>query len=146
MPRNRIGGKKGKRSANKPVEPKYRIDCKSDDDEIYGRVTKKLGSGRFNVVCTDKIERNCRVAGRLYRKTWINQIGTIVLVSIHSDLASTSGVGREDRKGSIVAVYKETDVSNLIHLNEITREFSIGVEEVTEDMVVFGDDYDLDDI
>ena len=139
MPINKRGGKKGKKAANKKVNVPKRLDPKSDESEIYGRVLKKLGSGRFIVMCTDNVERNCRVAGRLYKRGWIDAIGTIVLVQLHPELGAEYTDSREDKKGTIIAVYTDSEKDRLVSMQEFTREFSIGSTHTNEEM-----DFDTD--
>ncbi len=49
------------------------------DDETFGIVESKLGSGKFKVMCQDGNTRICRVPGRLRRRLWLNP-GDIVIV------------------------------------------------------------------
>ena len=126
MPINKIGGKKGKKKASKNATTTHNTDYLKDKiSESYGRVEMKLGSGRFIVACSkDGVKRNCRVCGRLYKRKWINEIGTIVLVALHDQLGTDSASSREDLKGEIIVVYDDKDIHNLIKRKEITKDFS----------------------
>ena len=139
MPRNKIGGNKSKRGANKNDEVKSTTDFKKETYEIYGRVDKKLGSGRFMVMCTDRMKRNCRIVGRLYKRAWINT-RTIVLVSLHTEL------GGNYNKGSIIVVYNDVDVRRLVQYGEISKKFSIGEEEEYTASHFEEDEFDFDAI
>ena len=77
---NKKGGKKFKKNKKQVFENKM-IYKDSKENEIYGKVTRKLGNGRFTINCFDGKERLGVVAGSLRKKLWINN-DDIVIVSL----------------------------------------------------------------
>ncbi len=49
------------------------------ENELIGTIQKRLGGNKMMVSCSDDIERNCRVPGRLRRRLWLRP-GDIVLI------------------------------------------------------------------
>lgn len=52
-----------------------------DELEMFGIVTKLLGGTHVQVMCEDKIQRTCRIPGKLKKKIWMIQ-GDIVIVKL----------------------------------------------------------------
>ena len=73
------GGKKGKRG-KKRVNVNPTIPRADKDSLLYGQIKKKLGDRRFNINCSDSIDRQGRVCGKMRKRVWVND-GDIVLVS-----------------------------------------------------------------
>jgi len=132
MPNNK-GGKKYKKNKKDTITNKVLIK-RTTDSELYGRVTKICGSGRFMILCTDGIERLGIIRGKLRKRMWI-VLNNIVLVDIWQF---------QDSKCSIVHVYDESQIDSLRELNEITDSI-IKTDDLTIDIDDddFQRDYDL---
>ena len=68
--------------------------------EVIGTIGQRLGGNRMSVECTDKVERNCRVPGRLRRKLWLRP-GDIVIVEPWEF---------DNKKGDVVFKYTPTAI------------------------------------
>ena len=67
---NKKGGKKYKKNKKDTTTIKVLIK-RTTDTELYGRVTKICGNGRFTILCTDGIERLGIIRGKLRKRMWI---------------------------------------------------------------------------
>ena len=121
MPNNKGGRnyKKGK----KDTQPKKTNIKKTQDTEMYGEVLQTNGNGRFTIRCTDGIERIGIIRGKLRRRMWVNN-NSIVLADVWEF---------QDEKCSILHVYDETGVENLLELGEIPKSFISTKEELCND-------------
>jgi len=68
--------------------------------EIIGVIEQRLGGNRMSVACFDKIERNCRVPGRLKRKLWIRPGDVVIIEPWEFD----------NKKGDILFKYNPTQI------------------------------------
>lgn len=100
------GGKhqRGKKELLTTRELIYKLD-----DQMYGVVTKLLGTGRFTCMCDDHKARLCHLRGSMYKKVWIN-LGDTVLMSIRQF---------EPDKGDIILKYTPDETRRLRALKEI---------------------------
>ena len=83
MPKNKKGGKKGRRGKNTDIDTVKHITYKEDGQE-YAKVTKMLGNGRLLAkLADDKLssEKICIIRGKMRKRVWINT-GDIILVSL----------------------------------------------------------------
>ena len=78
-------------------------------DQMYGIIHKILGSGRFIVLCDDKIQRLCHIRGNMYKKIWINVDDTVLLSIRQFELD----------KGDIILKYTPEEVRRLRNLKEL---------------------------
>ena len=85
MGKNFKGGKKHKRRKNINEDEilKKPMVYSDGEDQVYGQITKTLGSCRFMVLCSDGKERNAKLRGSLRKKGKI-KIDDCVLVSLRS--------------------------------------------------------------
>ncbi len=72
-----------------------------EEGEVLGVIESRLGHGRFNVICSDKKIRVCRVPGRLRKKLWLRE-GDYVIVKPW-DIQG-------DKKGDIVYKYRKAEI------------------------------------
>ena len=68
--------------------------------EVIGTIGQRLGGNRMSVECTDKVERNCRVPGRLRRQLWLRP-GDIVIVEPWEF---------DNKKGDVIFKYTPTAI------------------------------------
>ena len=50
-------------------------------DQVFGTVTKTLGDRHFTVACQDRLERRCKVRGKMHKRQYV-QLGQVVIVSV----------------------------------------------------------------
>jgi translation initiation factor 1A len=79
-----------------------------DEEQVYGLVTKTLGSSFFSVKCFDSKERRCKA--RKSQKRMRVEIGNIVIVSLRTF---------SDDTGDIVYTYDCDEARQLQKLGEI---------------------------
>lgn len=107
MPRNKTGGKGGKRGKNIPKETKELIY--PENNELYGQVTSILGNGRFTTLGTDGIERTSIIRGTMRKKVWINRMDIVLIEPWEF----------EKTKASILHKYTDDESIKLKNLNLI---------------------------
>ncbi|KAF7690718.1 Eukaryotic translation initiation factor 1A [Cucumispora dikerogammari] len=100
--------KKGDDSAGRPLQ------TAEPNETIYGVVQQSLGNGRFLVLCSDTIVRNCQVRGAIYKKIWIQ----------HDDYVLISFIIGEPLKGQIVLRYFDHEVKELKKKGLIPNKFA----------------------
>ena len=126
MPKNKTGGKKGKRGGNKNQGNTRELVFKEDGQE-YGRVIKMLGNCRINVLCFDGKERLGIICGQMRKRVFINQ-DDIVLVCLRD---------YQDAKCDVVMKYTTDEARTLQAYGEIPKEQKIEpdntMESTTED-------------
>lgn len=133
---NKKGGKKFKKNKKQVFENKM-IYKDSKENEIYGRVTRKLGNGRFTINCFDGKERLGVVAGSLRKKLWINN-DDIVIVSLWEFTTNSD-------KCSIVHKYELDQVKKLIQENEIPEMNDLEMFNVEDNDYIPFDISNIDD-
>lgn len=139
-----FGGNKTKSKSRKSVK-RNKIynseELKKIDGQEYAYVNKKLGDGRFELICYDKVKRLGILRGTL-RKTAKTEKGHMVLVSKRD---------YQDEKCDIIECYTADQVEQLISFKEIVRSFA--TEGVLRDdsfsnlsnIISYNDDDDEDD-
>ncbi len=50
-----------------------------DELEMFGRVTHLQGADRVKVMCEDGIERNCRIPGKMRKRTWMRERDIVII-------------------------------------------------------------------
>ena len=111
-----------------------------EDGQVYGRVTKMLGSGRLLATCSDGPERLCKIRGNMRKREWV-RVGDTVLVALRSF---------QDAKADVVFKYQDAEVHRLRKLGEdvvAPETRGDGDDEEAEDLVTFehgDDDGDMD--
>ena len=138
MPKNKTGGKKGKRGGNKNQGNVRDLVFKEDGQE-YGRVIKMLGNCRINVLCFDGKERLGIICGQMRKRVFINQ-DDIVLVCLRD---------YQDAKCDVVMKYTTDEARTLQAYGEIPKEQKIEpdntMESTTEDFPFEFGELDDDD-
>lgn len=124
MPRNTKGGNKAKRGKN--TAPKEFITiAEHDEDQHYGKITKVLGSCRFQVLSLkDNKTRLGHIRGKLKKRAWTT-IEDTVIIALRTF---------EDDKCDIIHVYDTDETQKLITSGAITKE---DTEKIIEDECAF---------
>lgn len=114
MPRNTKGGNKAKRGKN--CAPKEFITiAEHDENQHYGKITKVLGSCRFEVLSLkDNKTRLGHIRGNLRKRAWMNNNDTVIIA-----LRTF-----EDNKCDIIHVYSTDETQVLITSGEIPKEYT----------------------
>ncbi len=71
--------------------------------EVLGTVEQRLGGNKMMVGCSDKIQRNCRVPGRLKRKLWLRPGDVVIIEPWEFD----------NKKGDVIFKYRPNQVEFL---------------------------------
>ena len=50
-----------------------------EEREMFGVVTQLHGSSQVKVLCEDGIERNCRIPGKMRKRTWLKNRDTVIV-------------------------------------------------------------------
>ena len=125
MPKNKTGGKKGKRGGNKNQGNTRELVFKEDGQE-YGRVIKMLGNNRITVLCFDGKERLGIICGKMRKRVFINQ-DEIILVGLRD---------YQDVKCDVIHKYTTDEARTLQSYGEIPKEQKIEPDntlDTTED-------------
>jgi len=110
MPKNKIGGSKHKKAKNYVQNTSIRY---KENDEQYGKVVKILGNCRFSVLCSDGLERLSIMRGKFKKRKYIN-LHDIVLLEVWDF---------QDSKASIIDVYTDDNVKNLMKTSDFPKIF-----------------------
>lgn len=114
----------------------------ADDMQIYGVVEKPLGEGRFECICSDGVERQCHVRGKMYKRVFIQKNDTL-LISLREE---------EPEKGDIIQKYFPNEIHALKKMNEFSARDFVNkddpeqVELAEEDSCIQWVDNDIDEI
>ena len=128
MVRNKFGGNKHKKKANKSNSAAPRgLRLKDSDDQEYAKVGKPLGSSRFKlVVYSDGSEKIGTVCGSMHKRVWIRE-GDVVLISNRSCNSSEKGSEKVD----IIHKYQPEEAKKLERNGELKKALEEAKEEVT---------------
>ena len=114
MPRNKgIGGnksRKGKKNATYSINKNELV--KKDEQQMYARVIKLLGSGRLNALCEDGETRMCKIRGKMMKKDFVKTDG-IILISLRE---------YENKKADVIHNYNDDEVRVLVSDGDINKE------------------------
>ncbi|KAM0683321.1 Translation initiation factor 1A [Mitosporidium daphniae] len=141
MPKNKgKGGKNRRRGKNENESSKRELIYKSEG-QVYGQVTRMLGSGRLEVYCFDGQTRLAHIRGKLRKKVWINQ-GDIVLISLRDF---------QEDKCDVLLKYTPDEARVLKQIKEIPEGAKINENDMQgpggDDECVFEfEEDDIDDI
>lgn len=133
MTKNTTGGNKNKKKKRSRPVANFNSDTvpMADDGNIYGLVTKRLGGTRVMLECSDSVNRQGVIRGKLYKKIYI-KAGDIVLCQL------------EELNNQpicyILYKYNEKERKILKLKGEILFQEEIRDEE--QDMIEFSDDED----
>lgn len=147
MPKNLIGGKKGKKKASKSFNVVKKIELK-DENQEYAYIVKKLGNSRmivsiisFNKDISGK-NLMATMRGALKRRRCKIYNGDIVLISLRS---------YQDDRADMILKYDIDEIKELKQLNEIPNDIIIKARgetmkdednEVNDDSFTFDTDTD----
>jgi len=101
------GKKKSKKPKNTHSQKSGELIFKQDD-ELYGKVLKPLGCGRFAVACEDGVERVSKIRGNMRKSDWVC-VGSLVLLSLRPDTV----------KADILHKYSDTHAQQLKKYGEL---------------------------
>ena len=150
MVKNKTGGNKAKRFARKNVNAdsviNRRIRFVTDEDEIYGIVTKVVGNGQAIVMCVDERERLCfirnKFSGRNKHSNLVT-LGSWVIVGLRSWETTKDG---KLEKCDLLEIYSNQEKHTLIqeckqNLSVLMKHESLlqNVNDRFEDMITFED-------
>ena len=121
MPKNKIGGKKGKKGGNKNNSQKKKELIFKEDGQEYAQVTKVNGNGRFEVMCFDGKPRLGNIRGNMRKRVWINQ-GDFILIGLRE-------FETKDEKCDIMHKYTIDDARALKAYGELPPESKINTDE-----------------
>lgn len=82
---NARGGKGGKFGAKSDMTPEERARMEISrirmprDPEVLGLVLRRVGGSRMIVKCTDGLERNCKIPGKLKRYLWVREQDIVII-------------------------------------------------------------------
>lgn len=139
MPVN-LGGKRY--AANRKRNNADKADSEfpwAEDQQMYGRVERMLGSSRMRVTCSDKTERTATIRGSMRKRAWIN-VGDIVLISTREFEEDGS-----DSKVDVIYKYSQEHVRYLRRVGELKSLDAVGEDEDPNLIVVF-DDAEADEV
>lgn len=105
MVRNIKGGKKHKKNKNHTKEMKKKEIIYAGEEQVYGKVIKKLGGNILLVECTDGITRQGIIPGKYRKRVWFN-IEDIVLITLNA-------LGSSKETGTIEIKYEQEEKEQL---------------------------------
>lgn len=131
---NKKGGKKGSKARNTTEKTKRELPVR-EDGQVYAKVTKVLGDGRFVCAGFDGTDRLGVVRGRLRRRAWV-KVGEIVLVALRDF---------QDSKSDIIDIYTADEVRRLVHAHELPGSAQPDeTEDPDGEWIGFGSDSDAE--
>ena len=148
MPRNKFGGNKSKKKANKRSFTNSKRDLRRpEDDQRIAKVGKAYGSGCFQLtLIADSSEKKGKVCGSLYKRVWIRE-GDTVLVSVRSCNSSEGNGEMVD----IIHKYRDDEIRDLDAEGFMKKSKEELEDNVTSNIVFEGEntndnqDEDIDD-
>ena len=119
---NKTGGKKHKKyKKNRDADIKKKLIKKSEGEE-YAYVIDKKGGPILGLRLLDDRMVLGVIRGKMRKRVWINP-GDIILVSIR---------GFQDNKVDVIAKYTDDEVRKLIKQKEVTRKFTLNLDDDDE--------------
>ena len=111
------GGSKRNNKRNYSEKREVRAVELAEDGQQYARVTRRLGDGRFEILCAgDGASRLGHVRGKLWKRAWVN-VHDLVLVSLRS---------WQDQKADIINKYTGDEERLLARTGELPIGFGGG--------------------
>lgn len=49
------------------------------EGELFGVIIQMHGAGQVKVLCEDEIERNCRIPGKMKKRTWMRERDLVIV-------------------------------------------------------------------
>lgn len=93
---------KSQRSASKQATTRRETFVQKQDGQVYGRVTKTLGDGKFECICDDYVTRTCVIRGNMRNRVYV-RVDDVVLVNLYVGM-------NQDDKGIISYRYSPDEV------------------------------------
>lgn len=121
-----MGKRKHRKSDDSASRP---LQTAVPNETIYGIVQQSLGNGRFLVLCSDTIVRNCQIRGAMNKKVWIQ----------HDDIVLISFIIGEPLKGLIILRYFDHEVKDLRKKGLIPNKFDDGADDQQGQGIEFDD-------
>lgn len=143
MVKNTKGGNKAKRSKNSVDRTAGRpLVIKKAEDEIYGRITKRLGGEPpiVEVQCLDREVRRCVIRGKMKKRVWMNP-DDVVLIKYNKDNIVSLDDKNKMETGEILHKYQPSEIMRLKSLGEIDH--FLVIQKDSNDVTSI-DDYDFD--
>ncbi len=109
MGKNTQGGKHHKRGKNSNSDKTRQITYANNEETVYGLVVSALGSGRFMIHCSDRVNRCGKIRGSMYKKKFINP-EDLVLVSLRTCETKKDDV---TEKCDIIMSYNSQEIDQL---------------------------------
>jgi translation initiation factor 1A len=81
MVKNTTGGNKHKKGKNSNFKKNRQITYADNNETLYALVISPLGDSKFNIHCSDMVDRIGIIRGALHKSTFINP-GDVVLLSL----------------------------------------------------------------
>lgn len=105
-----------------------------EDGQLYACVTKMLGNGRVTAMCSDGVERLCKIRGSMRKREWV-RVGDAVLVGLRDF---------QDAKADVIFKYTDAEVHRLRRLGEdlVSPAAMDHQDDSTADVVEFEHDPD----
>jgi len=113
MPRNKTGGKGGRKGKNAPKTNKQMIY--PEEGEMFAHVIGISGNGRFITMGTDGIERTSIIRGKMKKRVWVNRLDVVLITPWDF----------EDEKASIIHKYMPEESRKLLTKKEIPISFTL---------------------
>ncbi len=154
MPRNKIGGKKSKRSKNSNDSVNVVIPKKADfgEGEVeYAKISKMLGDGRVSLVMIERTNetRIGVIRGSLYKKVFMGP-GDLVLVGIRDYDEKTCDIIHRYTQEGIHELLKCGDINdkqvNVGDLHQVSSEEDSDEEDEVAPQPNRNYDFNIDDI
>ena len=122
MVKNTTGGSKAKGQARKFVsggKQARALRVSTDESEVYAQVTKYLGNGMCDVICSDGITRLCHIRGKFRgrgKRDNLVSVGSWLLIGLREWATE-----KKDKKDScdLLEVYSESDKENLKNIKTV---------------------------
>ncbi len=128
------GGKKKKKGKKADGEiAKRQLEFKEEGQE-YARITKMLGEGRAEALCSDGELRICHIRGTMRKRVWVS-VDDLILVDIRS---------YQDGKADVVYKYTPDEDRTLQSYGELvggtSKKDEIQDEDKEDNVIIISDD------
>ena len=125
-----------KKRKKRPIQRDGKELLKADvNGQLYGKITKLLGSCHFEVLCTDEKTRRCKIRGSIRKRCRI-KLEDFVIVALREF---------DDTTGDIIHKYSSDEVRSLQKEKEIpsNNEFDVKSEDENNDVEI---DFNIEEI
>lgn len=77
---------KSNKPKNKPADPEVQAEQlrrirtpRKSDLEMFGMVLQRMGGDQIKVLCEDGLERQCRIPGKMRKRTWVRDRDVVII-------------------------------------------------------------------